>query len=67
MPQNRVPGTCLTCRQYRLLYLRAVCSRCYHRHHETIRAGTTTWLALESQGQVAAPRKVRLHLRRGKL
>lgn len=48
---------CLTCRE-RIGLWRGLCSSCYKRHARAIKAGRTTWAALEAAGQ-AKPKAAR--------
>jgi hypothetical protein len=54
MPAESI--ACLTCRE-RVAYRRGCCKRCYQRHGAQVRAGQTTWAALEAEGRAlpAAP------------
>jgi hypothetical protein len=50
------PVVCLTCRKH-VAVCRGNCSTCYRRYSSAVRAGQTTWAALEAAGSVlpAAP------------
>jgi hypothetical protein len=43
------PLSCLTCRR-RVIHIRGLCPACYTRHRAAVRAGKTTWAALEAAG-----------------
>ncbi len=45
---------CQTCKQRRLIRGRSCCRPCYHLHQKEVKAGRTTWEALEAQGKVRA-------------
>jgi hypothetical protein len=47
MPADSI--VCLTCRE-RAAATRGCCNRCYERHRSAVRAGKTTWAALEAEG-----------------
>ena len=51
------PTSCLRCHA-RLSYARGLCLTCYHRAGDAVRAGKTTWAALEAAGRAlpALPR-----------
>jgi hypothetical protein len=48
MPTSSI--VCLTCRQHIAAH-RGNCSTCYRRHCLAVRAGQTTWAALEAEGR----------------
>jgi hypothetical protein len=51
------PVVCLTCRKH-IAECRGCCSTCYKRYCRAVRAGQTTWAALEAAGRAlpAQPR-----------
>jgi hypothetical protein len=57
MPTDAI--VCLTCGKH-IAECRGCCSTCYRRHCLAVRAGQTTWVALEAAGKalpsVARPR-----------
>jgi hypothetical protein len=48
MPADAI--VCLTCRKHIAVH-RGCCATCYKRHGNAVRAGQTTWEALEAAGR----------------